>query len=71
MTDAHTGEQFTHYPLQDGDVVIADRGCNRADDWMAMADRGVGLVIRYNPHGLKLIPFPYRLNFSKADRIKG
>lgn len=54
VTDEHTGEQLAHYPLQDGDVVIADRGYNRVDDWMAMADRGVGLVIRYNPHGLKL-----------------
>lgn len=33
--------------------MIADRGYNRVDDWMAMVDRGVGLVIRYNPHGLK------------------
>ena len=64
MTDAHTGEQFTHYPLQDGDVVIADRGCNRADDWMAMADRGVGLVIRYNPHGLKLTTEGKRLELE-------
>ena len=35
-------------------MVIADRGYNRVDDWMAMAGRGVGLAIRYNPHGLKL-----------------
>lgn len=54
VTDAHTGEQLTHYPLQDGDVVIADRGYNQADQWMDLADRGVGLIIRYNPHGLRV-----------------
>ena len=54
VIDEHTGERLTHYPLQDGDVVLADRGYNQVDQWMDLADRGVGLVIRYNPHGLKL-----------------
>jgi hypothetical protein len=54
VTDEHTGERLTHYPLQDGDVAIADRGYNQVDQWMELADRGVALVIRYNPHGLKL-----------------
>lgn len=54
VTDEHTGERLTHYPLQDGDVVIADRGYNAVDQWLELADRGVALVIRYNPHGLKL-----------------
>jgi hypothetical protein len=54
VTDEHTGEQLSHYPLQDGDVAIVDRGYNQVEQWMAMADRGVALVIRYNPHGVKL-----------------
>jgi len=54
VTDEHTGERLTHYPLQDGDVVLADRGYNQVDQWMDLADRGVGIVVRYNPHGLKL-----------------
>jgi len=54
VTDEHTGERLTHYPLRDGDVAIADRGYNQVDQWLERADRGVGLVIRYNPHGLKL-----------------
>ena len=56
VTDEHTGEQLSHYPLQDGDVAIMDRGYNQVAQWMAMADRGVALVIRYNPHGVKLYP---------------
>lgn len=54
VTDEHTGEQLSHYPLQDGDVAIADRGYQQVEEWMAMADRGVALVIRYNPHGVRL-----------------
>jgi len=40
VTDEHTGERLTHYPLQDGDVVLADRGYNQVDQWMDLADRG-------------------------------
>ena len=41
-------------PLRDGDVVVADRGDNSASALIACADRGVAVVVRYNPHGLKL-----------------
>jgi hypothetical protein len=54
VTDAHEGERLGHYPLQDGDVVVVDRGYNQAQMWIDQADRGVGLVVRYNPHGLHL-----------------
>ena len=54
VTDEHTGEHLRHYPLQNGDVVVVDRGYNQVEMWMEVADRGVGLVVRYNPHG---IPF--------------
>ena len=52
VTDAHEGESLTHYPLQDGDVVVVDRGYNPAQELIAWADRGVGVVVRYNPHSL-------------------
>lgn len=54
VTDDQTGEHLNHYPLQDGDVVMADRGYNQVDRWMEVADRGVGLIVRYNPHGINL-----------------
>jgi len=63
VTDEHTGEQLSHYPLHDGDVAIVDRGYTQVDDWMAMADRGVALVIRYNPHGLGV----YTLEGKRID----
>jgi len=54
VTNEHTGEHLCHYGLQDGDVVVADRGYNQVTMWMDQADRGVGLVVRYNPHGIPL-----------------
>ena len=54
VTDAHEGERLGHYPLQDGDVVVVDRGYNQTQMWIDQADRGVGLGVRYNPHGLHL-----------------
>jgi hypothetical protein len=45
VTDEHTGEPLSHDPLQDGDVAIVDRGYNPVEQWMAMADRGVALMI--------------------------
>lgn len=55
VADAHTGESLRHYPLRDGDVVVADHGYNSAPALIECADRGVAVVMRYNPHGLNLI----------------
>jgi hypothetical protein len=54
VTDAHEGESLGHYPRQDGDVVVVDLGYNQALELIAGADRGVGVVVRYNPHSLNL-----------------
>ena len=54
VTDAHEGESLRHYPLRDGDVVVVDRGYNSARALIECADRGVAVVVRYNPHSLNL-----------------
>lgn len=54
VTDQYQGEHLGYYPLQDGDVVVVDRGYNQAQMWIDQADRGVSLVVRYNPHGLNV-----------------
>jgi hypothetical protein len=54
VTNEHEGEHLDHYPLQDGDVVVLDRGYNQAQMWIDHADRGVSLIVRYNPHSLNL-----------------
>jgi hypothetical protein len=67
VTDAHTGEPSSHYPLQDGDVASVDRGYNPVARWRARADRGVALVIRDNPHGVK----PYTAEGTPGDLEAG
>ena len=54
VTNAHEGESLRHYPLRDGDVVVVDRGYNSARALIECADRGVAVVVRYNPHSLNL-----------------
>ena len=54
VTNEHEAEHLGHYPLQEGDVVVGDRGYNQAQRWIEQADQGVGLVVRYNPQGLNL-----------------
>ena len=54
VTDAHEGERLDHYPLQDGDVVVLDRGYHPAQMWIDHVDRGISLIVRYNPHSLNL-----------------
>ncbi len=54
VTNEHEAEHLGHYPLQEGDVVVGDRGYNQAQRWIERADQGVGLVVRYNPQGLNL-----------------
>lgn len=54
VTDCHQGERLDEAGLREGDVVVADRGYNQALRWMTQADRGVSLVVRYNPHSLTL-----------------
>lgn len=54
VTDKHQGEQLGYYPLQEGDVVVVDRGYNQAKGLIEQADRGVSVVLRYNPHSLNV-----------------
>jgi hypothetical protein len=54
VTDKHQGEQLGYYPLQEGDVVVLDRGYNQAKGLIEQADQGVSVVLRYNPHSLNV-----------------
>ena len=63
VTDKYEGEHLDHYPLQDGDVVIIDRGYNQPKTLIAQASKGVSVVLRYNAHGMNL----YRESGEKID----
>lgn len=48
------GESLAHYSLQNGDVVIIDRGYNQPKSLVPFVDQGGDIVLRYNPHGMTL-----------------
>ena len=54
VTDKHEGENLGHYPLQEGDVVIADRGYNQPKYLVELVGKGIGVVVRYNPQGMNV-----------------
>ena len=54
VTDKHEGEHPDHFLLQEGDVVLIDRGCNQPGKLIEQVDKGVSVVLRYNPHGMNV-----------------
>lgn len=54
VTDDRQGESLDHYDLQEGDVALIDRGYNQPKSLIPAIDRGVDVVLRYNPHGMNL-----------------
>lgn len=48
------GESLAHYSLQNGDVVIIDRGYNQPKSLVPFVDKGGDIVLRYNPHSMTL-----------------
>jgi len=48
------GESLAHYDLENGDVVIIDRGYNQPKSLVPFVDQGGDIVLRYNPHGMSL-----------------
>ena len=57
VTDNRTGEGLQRYPLQEGDVVVADRGYNQPQRIIELSEQGILAVIRLNPHAM---PLAYR-----------
>lgn len=54
VTDAHTGESLAHFPVQPGEVVVADRGyATRARFW-ALAQAGAQVLVRFAWNNLPL-----------------
>jgi len=48
------GESLDHYVLQEGDVVLIDRGYNQPKSLVPFIDRGGDVVVRYNAQGMNL-----------------
>lgn len=77
ITDKHAGDELSHYRLNEGDVVVADRGFNRVIDWIGHAQRGILLVVRYNAEGARCyecsrgekVDLEARLTATTADQV--
>lgn len=54
VTDGRQGENLDHYLLQNGDVVLVDRGYNQPKTLVPQIDKGVDVVLRYNAHSMNL-----------------
>ena len=54
VTDKHQGEHLDHYPLQEGDVALIDRGYNQPATLVRQGKKGVCVVLRYNPHSMNV-----------------
>jgi hypothetical protein len=54
VTDKHPGEPLDYSPLQEGDVVLMDRGYNQPKTLIEPVKKGVSLVLRYNPHSMNV-----------------
>ena len=54
VTTDKIGESLNHYSLQNGDVVVMDRGYNQPKSLVPFVDQGSDIVLRYNPHSMNL-----------------
>jgi len=54
VTTDQVGESLDHYRLAAGDVVLIDRGYNQPKTLVPFIDRGGDVVLRYNPHSMRL-----------------
>lgn len=54
VTTDKVGESLDHYQLDEGDVILLDRGYNQPKTLIPVLDRGGDVVLRYNAHSMNL-----------------
>lgn len=54
VTTNLVGEKLQHYTVQEGDVIIADRGYSRATTLLPVIEQGADVIVRYNPQNMVL-----------------
>lgn len=67
VTTDKVGESLAHYRLDEGDVVLIDRGYNQPKTLMPFLDQGGEIVLRYNAHSMNLYE-PDTTQPSEVDR---
>ena len=66
VTGPEQGERLGRYPLQDGDIVIADRGYNQPDAILRLSAQAIHVVIRLNPWAMPL----YQRTGARLDLVE-
>lgn len=65
VTDQHQGESLDQYPLQEGDVVVMDRGYHSPREFVHWGAQGVCFVARYHWHNMNV----YTAKQQKYDSV--
>lgn len=65
-TGPDQGERLGRYPLQDGDIVIADRGYHQPDAILRLSEQAIHVMIRLNPWAMPL----YRRTGERLDVVE-
>jgi DDE family transposase len=55
ITDQRTGKSLRHFPLEPGDVALADRGSCPPEAIRHTVPRGAEVLLRLNPHNVPLV----------------
>ena len=67
VTNKHVGESLKHFQLQEGDIVVVDRGYNHPQEIINISDQGVLITLRLNPNSMRLysVGGKQKINVSK------
>lgn len=72
LTDAvvstdKVGEKLLHYQIQEGHVILADRGYCRATNIIPVVDQGADVIVRYSPNLMPLYHQDEQGQMTKID----
>lgn len=68
VTDKYVGESLKHYQLQEGDILVVDRGYNLPQEIIGISEQGLLIVLRLNPNSMRLysVGGEQKINVSEA-----
>jgi hypothetical protein len=65
-----SGESLTHFPVQEGEHLLADRGYSNYHSLRHVADHGAWVTVRLNPQGVRLLG-PTGGSFALGGHLRG
>ena len=70
VTDKHVGESLTHYKLQEGDILVVDRGYNHPQEITAVSSQGILIALRLNPNSMRLYSVGGKQKIDVFEELK-